>query len=392
MTMKKPTRPLCSAVLAAALLPALTAGQATPVDTPDDSPLWWPLVDGMTVAELRAAYTPEAVERHYREAVETGHAPDCGADYVPTTFNNGRTVERIPMWYAIQMFLQASTTPSWNEHGELTGPLEEPDLTRHQASLERFGLSSSSLAAMSPHLQTAWRDISDLRDRARPAAEEMYGAIRRYMLMENLESPDYMRGLRPGSIVAQRAVAEEDPDHRASRFQQVQKIQTALESRDDLYFHLTIGGDRGQWQEWLRLTHPNVELPVIADLMTAMRSDLGESDWTAFRRYLAANQRWWPNQLNLRALHQHSALSDPMGENFDYAEEFAKVDLDELKQDIEEVMTTSQDWWPADYGHYGPLFIRMAWHSARTYRIGDGRGGGASGTHRFAPLNSWPEC
>jgi len=104
-----------------------------------------------------------------------------------------------------------------------------------------------------------------------------------------------------------------------------------------------------------------------------------------------ANQRWWPNQLNLRALHQNSALSDPMGEDFDYAEEFAKVDLDELKQDIEEVMTTSQDWWPADYGHYGPLFIRMAWHSAGTYRIDDGRGGGASGTLRFAPLNSWPD-
>ena len=104
-----------------------------------------------------------------------------------------------------------------------------------------------------------------------------------------------------------------------------------------------------------------------------------------------ANQRWWPNQLNLRALHQNSALADPMGEDFDYAEEFAKVDLDELKQDIEEVMSTSQDWWPADYGHYGPLFIRMAWHSAGTYRIGDGRGGGASGTLRFAPLNSWPD-
>ena len=104
-----------------------------------------------------------------------------------------------------------------------------------------------------------------------------------------------------------------------------------------------------------------------------------------------ANQRWWPNQLNLRALHQNSSVSDPMGEDFDYAEEFAKVDLDELKQDIEEVMTTSQDWWPADYGHYGPLFIRMAWHSAGTYRIGDGRGGGASGTLRFAPLNSWPD-
>jgi len=104
-----------------------------------------------------------------------------------------------------------------------------------------------------------------------------------------------------------------------------------------------------------------------------------------------ANQRWWPNQLNLRALHQNSALADPMGEDFNYAEEFAKVDLDELKQDIEEVMTTSQDWWPADYGHYGPLFIRMAWHSAGTYRIDDGRGGGASGTLRFAPLNSWPD-
>ena len=104
-----------------------------------------------------------------------------------------------------------------------------------------------------------------------------------------------------------------------------------------------------------------------------------------------ANQRWWPHQLNLQVLHQPSPLSDPMGAAFNYAEEFKKLDLAALKQDIEAVMTTSQDWWPADYGHYGPLFIRMAWHSAGTYRIGDGRGGASSGTLRFAPLNSWPD-
>ena len=104
-----------------------------------------------------------------------------------------------------------------------------------------------------------------------------------------------------------------------------------------------------------------------------------------------ANQHWWPNQLNLKILHQNSPLSDPMGKDFDYAEEFKTLDLDALKKDIDELMTTSQDWWPADYGHYGPLFIRMAWHSAGTYRIGDGRRGVASGTLRFAPLNSWPD-
>ena len=104
-----------------------------------------------------------------------------------------------------------------------------------------------------------------------------------------------------------------------------------------------------------------------------------------------ANQGWWPNQLNLKVLHQNPPAGDPMGEDFNYAEEFKTVDLEALQQDIEKVMTTSQEWWPADYGHYGPLFIRMAWHSAGTYRIHDGRGGGASGTMRFAPLNSWPD-
>ena len=104
-----------------------------------------------------------------------------------------------------------------------------------------------------------------------------------------------------------------------------------------------------------------------------------------------SNKEWWPNQLNLNILHQHSTKSDPMGAEFDYAEAFKSLDLSALKTDIFALMTTSQDWWPADYGHYGPLFIRMAWHSAGTYRISDGRGGAATGSQRFAPLNSWPD-
>jgi catalase-peroxidase len=103
------------------------------------------------------------------------------------------------------------------------------------------------------------------------------------------------------------------------------------------------------------------------------------------------NRDWWPNQLNLQVLHQHSPRSNPMGDDFDYAAEFKTLDLEALKRDVIDVMTTSQDWWPADYGHYGPLFIRMTWHAAGTYRIHDGRGGGGQGAQRFAPLNSWPD-
>ena len=105
----------------------------------------------------------------------------------------------------------------------------------------------------------------------------------------------------------------------------------------------------------------------------------------------AGNRDWWPNQLNLKILRKHPAVANPMGESFDYAAAFNSVDLDALARDVDEVLTTSQDWWPADFGHYGPFMIRMAWHSAGTYRISDGRGGAGAGMQRFAPLNSWPD-
>ncbi len=104
-----------------------------------------------------------------------------------------------------------------------------------------------------------------------------------------------------------------------------------------------------------------------------------------------SNRDWWPNQLNLKMLHQNPPAGDPMGADFDYAEEFKKLDLAALKKDLYALMTDSQDWWPADYGHYGGLFVRMTWHAAGTYRTGDGRGGAGTGMQRFAPLNSWPD-
>ena len=117
-----------------------------------------------------------------------------------------------------------------------------------------------------------------------------------------------------------------------------------------------------------------------------MHGSLSSNDSTG-----TSNKDWWPNQLNLSILHQHDKKSDPMDDGFDYSEAFKQLDYEALKKDLNDLMTDSQDWWPADYGHYGPFMIRMAWHSAGTYRVGDGRGGAASGTHRFAPLNSWPD-
>ena len=128
-----------------------------------------------------------------------------------------------------------------------------------------------------------------------------------------------------------------------------------------------------------------------------MTENVSESENLAIRSPIPkvtrprTNEDWWPRQLDLSVLHRHSRLSNPMGEDFDYAEEFEMLDVEALRRDLVELMTTSQEWWPADYGHYGPLFIRMSWHAAGTYRIGDGRGGGGSGAQRFAPLNSWPD-
>ncbi len=145
-----------------------------------------------------------------------------------------------------------------------------------------------------------------------------------------------------------------------------------------------MGADRGED------THPDDAVTNVTDSGSESENPVIPAPTPTATRP-RTNRDWWPNQLDLQVLRQHSSLSNPMGEDFDYAEEFKTLDLDALRQDVLEVMTTSQDWWPADYGHYGPLFIRMTWHAAGTYRVADGRGGGGSGAQRFAPLNSWPD-
>ena len=134
----------------------------------------------------------------------------------------------------------------------------------------------------------------------------------------------------------------------------------------------------------------NKKIPLLAALAVAL-SPIATISVAHAQSEPMSNQEWWPKQLNLQPLRQHNATSNPMGKDFNYAEEFKKLDLAAVKKDIAALMTSSQDWWPADYGHYGPFFIRMAWHSAGTYRIADGRGGADGGQQRFEPLNSWPD-
>ncbi len=288
---------ICALLHLAALAPA--AGQYPSPDTPLDSPLWWPLADGVTPADLQQARSPEGVRQAYREAIAAGLLPDCGPDVVPASFSSNSRPELMTMGEALMRFasravpetgmgriLESAGAGSEEEPGD-SAPAFPGELPEELAQgLEGAGFSPDSFDDLVYLLDTAQKESAKAATEAWPAHAAIQQMIDDYIEREDLGPPE--KGLRPGSTASARAIREESPERRERRLVKGFAVEEALDEGDDLFLSQELGGDRSDWQEWLPKWREDASAEAQLQLLEGLREQLSESDWMALRRYLLA--------------------------------------------------------------------------------------------------------